>query len=538
MKRAYSYIRFSTRDQLKGDSQRRQVEAAELWCKRNGVQLVDSYRDLGKSAYRGANAATGALSVFLALVKKGKIPKGSYLVVESLDRVSRDTILNAFELFLSIIKSGIRVVTLADNHIYDLEKISGGNFQDLIVSLTMLSRAHEESALKGARIAAVWENKRRNLDKEIMTAKCPAWLRLKADRTKFELIPERAKIVQRIFSMAIAGFGSYTICKTFNKEHVKTFGYADKWNFSYVQNILKSRATIGEFVPGYMSGEERVLCDPIPDYYPPAVKRETFATVALKHKVRPNLSGRADSNNVFAKLIWDRQTGERVYYTTKNPGESYLVSAAVNGGRKKYCAWKYQEFKALFLLVCERAALQKSPAIESDNGQLAVARTELDETNKQLERLADFLATSGASETIEKKLRKLEQTKREFESKVNEFSNRELARPLELDKINWRDNDRLRENLRSTVKRITMDAERKWFCCEWLDGRPVHLFGINADVPDEEIKAAEGRHWKAAKLPLSELFDLAKRKGFLPKSYKVKPSNDFALFYSADKIAA
>jgi DNA invertase Pin-like site-specific DNA recombinase len=538
MKRAYSYVRFSTADQLKGDSQRRQVEAAEKWCKKNGVELVTTYTDLGVSAFKGKNAATGALSVFLALVKKKKIPKGSFLVVESLDRVSRDTILNAFELFIGIIKSGVKVVTLADNHIYDLEKISGGNFTDLIVSLTVLSRAHEESAMKKIRGAAVWEKKRHNLDKEKLTAKCVAWLKLAEDKKRFEIIPERAKIVQRIFDMAINGNGSFTICKTFNRERVPTFGYADTWNFSYIQNILKNRATIGEFVPGFLRDEERVLCDPVPNYYPAVVTRECFATVQQNHRVRPNHNGRSASENVFSKLVFDHATGERMYYTTKNPGESYLVSAAVNGGRAKYCAWKYVEFRALFLLVCEQAALQKSPDIESDNGAIAVAKMELDEVNKQLERLADFLATRGASETIEKKLRATEQTKRELESKVNELSNRELARPLELDKINWRDSDRLRENLRATVKKITVDAKEKWFCVEWMDGRPLHLFGVVNDMSDADIRAAESKRWKGIKMPLAELFDLAKKKGYLPKTYKPKPGNDTALIYTADNPAA
>ena len=53
--RAYSYIRFSTPEQMKGDSLRRQTEAAEKYAAINGLDLDDelTFRDLGVSAYTG-----------------------------------------------------------------------------------------------------------------------------------------------------------------------------------------------------------------------------------------------------------------------------------------------------------------------------------------------------------------------------------------------------------------------------------------------------------------------------------------------------
>lgn len=42
MQKAYSYIRFSSPEQAKGDSYRRQREAAEAYCQANGLELVAS----------------------------------------------------------------------------------------------------------------------------------------------------------------------------------------------------------------------------------------------------------------------------------------------------------------------------------------------------------------------------------------------------------------------------------------------------------------------------------------------------------------
>lgn len=64
MKRAYSYIRMSTPEQLRGDSLRRQLSASEDWCLQHGYVLDSSLRDLGVSAFKGANRLRGALGRF------------------------------------------------------------------------------------------------------------------------------------------------------------------------------------------------------------------------------------------------------------------------------------------------------------------------------------------------------------------------------------------------------------------------------------------------------------------------------------------
>src|SRR5262245_17001370 len=95
----YSYVRFSTPEQRKGSGKARQDALAERWCVKRGYSLCRNYSDLGVSAYKGRNATHGDLSRFLHLVQTGKIPRGSVLLVESLDRLSRDNINKAVELF-------------------------------------------------------------------------------------------------------------------------------------------------------------------------------------------------------------------------------------------------------------------------------------------------------------------------------------------------------------------------------------------------------------------------------------------------------
>src|SRR5262249_26972894 len=112
---AYSYVRFSTPEQAKGASYERQIQMAQKYARERGWQLAETtYKDLGVSAYRHKNAETGALRAFLNAVEQGDIPRGSFLLVESLDRVTRNSILEAQSLFLLIINSGITLVTISD----------------------------------------------------------------------------------------------------------------------------------------------------------------------------------------------------------------------------------------------------------------------------------------------------------------------------------------------------------------------------------------------------------------------------------------
>lgn len=217
--KAYSYIRMSTEGQLRGDSLRRQVDRSRLYAHEHGLDLDETttFNDIGVSAFRGKNLKTGALSHFIEAVRSGNIVRGSYLLVESLDRFSRDEVVEAQSEFLQLIKSGINVVTLIDGRVFRPDHL---DMTDLIVSLVTLARANDESKHKSDRLSQVWANKRAHARQSKMTAMCPAWLRLSADKSKFEVIEERAAIVRAIFDDSVNGIGNYKITQRLNKAGV------------------------------------------------------------------------------------------------------------------------------------------------------------------------------------------------------------------------------------------------------------------------------------------------------------------------------
>src|SRR5215813_5101953 len=119
---AYSYVRFSHPDQAAGDSERRQDERALDICKRRGWTLDTSLslRDQGVSAFRGKNALTGNLGVFLQAVKRGTVKPGSVLIVESFDRLSRQGIDEGYEVVKRILKAGVIIMTLSPEREFDV----------------------------------------------------------------------------------------------------------------------------------------------------------------------------------------------------------------------------------------------------------------------------------------------------------------------------------------------------------------------------------------------------------------------------------
>src|SRR4051812_945485 len=95
--KAYSYIRFSTPEQRKGDSLERQTDKASNYAAEHGLELDTELNltDLGVSGYRLKNAKVGALGLFMRAVEDGRVASGSYLLIENVDRLTRANMLDA-----------------------------------------------------------------------------------------------------------------------------------------------------------------------------------------------------------------------------------------------------------------------------------------------------------------------------------------------------------------------------------------------------------------------------------------------------------
>jgi DNA invertase Pin-like site-specific DNA recombinase len=320
---AYSYVRFSTAKQELGDSLRRQVEACEKYCREHNLDLHPvSYRDLGVSAFKKKNIESGALAAFIDAVKTGKVAKGSYLVIEQFDRMSRADTDVALKLLLDLVHSGIRVVTLVDEKVWD--KAAVKDIGNLILAIVFMSRANNESSMKASRLSAVWGAKKKGAAdgtaRRIVTSECPRWLAPNEDKTGFIVLHDRVESVKKVFEMRINGHGVTAIVSRANEEqwpcpgkppvrksgesiedyNLRTRDGRPIWHTSNVGRLLHNRALLGEYQPHINDPEDdnkrTPSGDPILGYYPAVLDEQTFLRAQAKANRNGRFPGRRDAS--------------------------------------------------------------------------------------------------------------------------------------------------------------------------------------------------------------------------------------------------
>ena len=366
--KAYSYKRFSTPAQAEGDSLRRQTAMAQAWADRMGVPLDTELNltDEGISAYTGANRDVGALGAFLEAVREGTVPKGSWLLVENLDRLSREPAADASWEMQNIIRSGVSVVDLSDNgglgREYNLATLrSPDGLAQLLAMLLTFSRGNQESAEKGRRVAEAYAEKRRVFATdakltEPYTKRLPAWIRWSETTSSYELNEERAARLRWMFEMADEGMGVHSIAAYLNETKVDTWGggkwKAKYWHRSYIRKLLRNKAAIGIFVPHTVRKvdgrrtKERTPQPAITNRFPAAIDRELFERVnARLSTTEPRgKNAKAPIRSIFAGLMKCRHCDGTVTRVNKG-GYVYLVCSAAHAkaGTHPYESVPYQE---------------------------------------------------------------------------------------------------------------------------------------------------------------------------------------------------
>jgi DNA invertase Pin-like site-specific DNA recombinase len=442
--RAFSYLRMSTPEQIKGDSLRRQLEASAAYAAAHGLELVeeDMLQDIGISAFRGANAADGVLGRFLEAAKAGQIPSGSFLLVESLDRLSRQEIHKSLRLFLSITEAGIKIVTLSDNRVYG----ENPELVDLISSLVVISRAHEESATKSIRMLESWGNKRRNTTLRKLTSICPGWLKISKDKKSFDVIPERVKIVRSIFEDSAAGIGMYSITRRLNQKKISPFRNGEGWQKGAVAKVLTNRAVLGEFQPHRMLNGKRVPDgEVIKDYFPAVINEDLFYRAqGARLQRRTHSAGRKGNNiaNLFSGLARCAYCNGVMRYENKGSGPkdrgTYLVcDRARRGLGCEKTSWRYNEFEASFLAFVSELDLDN--IIRDDKNfinlenEIAALRGKLASINEQIERTYELFAKAGkAADFVGTKLNDLAAQQEQLETSIRQKEKESVALKSEL----------------------------------------------------------------------------------------------------------
>ena len=104
--------------------------------------------DRALSAFRGRHRKKGNLADFVRKVAAGEVKKGSALIVESLDRLSREEPEEAYDFLRDLLRAGIEVHAILDKEVY-----RRGEMDELKIFKAVMthSRSSQESKRKSER---------------------------------------------------------------------------------------------------------------------------------------------------------------------------------------------------------------------------------------------------------------------------------------------------------------------------------------------------------------------------------------------------
>jgi len=491
MPKAISYVRFSTKQQSVGDSTKRQSRLINTWLEHNPGYVLDEhmrFQDLGISGYSGANAKSGAFGEFLAAVESGFIERGSVLLVESLDRVSRQDIDKAGEQLRKILRAGVEVVTLVDGSWYKEESLRDS--LSMIKAMLVMERAHEESLTKSKRLQSAWANKRKEAesDGKIMSRRCVAWLKVSEDGKRFEQIPENVEAVQRVFRLRLDGLSHAKIAKQMNEEGFLTLNqYSPSqggWSQSAITELLSNRAVIGYKVPSKSMVVRGV--EEIPNYYPAIITQEQFFAV---QQLKAGGSGRKPSSD--KPLLTNLFKG---VMRCAKCGFVMIVSGVTEKRSGNYrCSMKYEgrcDAKGISRLQTDKALVQgllynahRLSLTGANDNLIGGLQSELEGFQKQRERLIKLAMMSDDTESMADELRRLNKQIREAEKAVaenhqrNQSSNFETI--LHLDLTVKKDRIEAQIIIKRMIKTIFADTDRKVCKIEFYNGLVFHDYPLD-----------------------------------------------------------
>ncbi|MCI1141583.1 recombinase family protein [Sphingomonas sp. WKB10] len=177
MTNAICYHRFSTRRQDRGSSIERQNDATRALCEQHGLRIAEIIEDRGRSAWKGDHLSVGNLGALRKRIDAGLVESGTHIVVENLDRLSRQNYRTARRWIEDVTDRGITILVCRPTLMLDREAMSGFNIGAIVQHAMESNRASSEgdrrSTFQQRNIERMTQMIREGL---CPTPRVPAWL--------------------------------------------------------------------------------------------------------------------------------------------------------------------------------------------------------------------------------------------------------------------------------------------------------------------------------------------------------------------------
>ncbi|PZR32610.1 recombinase family protein [Caulobacter segnis] len=355
------YRRFSTDEQEQGDTLTRQSRMCEQFAQGKGWSVTGTLTDRGKSAFKGEHLLPDAeLGQFAAKVERGEIPRGTVLLAERLDRLSRRPVQEAMAWIHGITSKGVQIALADTGQVFT----ANPTIETFLGTAIRAAQNHEESAKKSQRMISaktrLWNLAERKQGAWTnLAGRVPLWLERNAECNGWIENDERIKIVNDIFQWSADGIGAVTIAKRLNEIPVEPWGVWRKkpgWGRTAIRQLINNPAVEGDFVPEAGMFLGKVLHG----FYPRIVDADLVAKARAAEKSRKHTKGqRAKSgySNLFAGLTFCGKCGNTAYLSssTNRKGVKYTyIRCQISGeGRcEERGYFAYEAFEQTALDIC------------------------------------------------------------------------------------------------------------------------------------------------------------------------------------------
>lgn len=354
----YAYIRHSTKRQGGDDkdSVSRQKTSIRALAKQYGLEIPDEnfYYENGVSAFSGKNRTHGKLKELIDQIDGMRIKKGDYVFVESIDRLTRQRLLQAKELVNGLLEKGIILVTTVDNQKYQKATYENGIddlTQDILLSV-ISKRAWDESNTKSIRRKSAWDKAKEAAEKDLkpFNAKRPPYgIQFNEITGKFELDEIKSKEVEAVFE-SLKMQGVTNTIKMINQTSVH------KWTSQRVKDLFITKYPIGYLYSQKKVDGQMVFDKYIENYYPPIVSFQLFeeARLAMKNRKSKNSLGRvsADNSNIFRHSAVCDICNESMFFSNNSNGKKKYInlSCRKNFESTKKCSNRFKFDLAVYVL--------------------------------------------------------------------------------------------------------------------------------------------------------------------------------------------
>lgn len=461
-KTAIIYARFSSAEQSKGYSLERQQTLGTQFSIERGWLIEKNISDEARSAFHGANRLEGSALHQFELEARNGLHRGKVLVVENIDRLSRQGAKVAAQLIWALNEGGVDVATFHDGHVY---KAGDENEMiDLFKVIILAQQAHEESSKKSKRTAASWAARRERIaagEQNVLMPNTPMW----CDREdgRYVLNEHRTKVLNEIYDLYIDGLGIPRIINHLHERNEPSWTPPEQrrgnngWFYSYIYRLLTKRTVLGEYttLDGKTVGT---------DFYPQAISTEKWnrAQAALKmrkanHKTTDKLwlnrnllqgivvcdqcgGGAHFRHQIDKGQTYTRKNGETVTYKRNDHRRIRCDRAR----RKHQCdngtVLSYDIIEATVLNEMLPRLVEKrdrNPAIVELRERISETARQRDADQERLNNLVDALA-DGGSKAIMQRVSLLEAQVETFDQTIGAAQKAldiELAKPCADDDV-------------------------------------------------------------------------------------------------------